>query len=164
MLYFLSNFWYASLTKFHPTILSNLVLCSGSNTFFGFWVIRNPTLSTCSPKNSTSSLTYLDNGMATPLTLVKLNMWWASATKPSACPSCSPKYLLKWSYHIRLTILLESNSEGTDSPTILSLILGHLAPACFVILNQVCIYLVSTCGPVSTLLNQVRVNPLPFHN
>ena len=47
----------------------------------------------------------------------------------------------------------ESNGEGTDSPIIFSLILGHLATTCFMILNWVCINV--TCplvsGPISLL-------------
>ena len=89
-------------------------------------------------------------------------MWWASTTEPSVGPSCSLKYLLKWSCHIRLTRLLESNSEGTDLPIILSSELGHLATAHFMILNQVCIDLVSTCGPISTLSKSGKGKPFTF--
>ena len=114
-------------------------------------MIKNLTLGTCSPRKSTSNSTYLDNGMAPPLALVKLNKWWASATNPSAGPSHGLKYQLKWSYHIKLTILLESSSEGTDSPITFSSILGHLATACFIILNWVSIDFTCNlvCGPNS---------------
>ena len=63
VLCFWGNSWYTSLTKFQPTSLGNPVLCSGPNTSFGFWVIKNPTLGTHSPKNSTSISTYVDNGV-----------------------------------------------------------------------------------------------------
>ena len=74
MLYFLRNPWYTSFTKFHPTTLDNLVLHSGSNTLFGFWVNQDPNPWHCvALKNSTSSSTYLDNGMASPLALFEIN-------------------------------------------------------------------------------------------
>ena len=126
ILYFLRNSWHTGFTKFHPILLGNLVLCSGSNTLFGFWIIKNPTLGTCSPKNSMSNSMYLDNDMAPLLALFRSNMWSLSATAPSAGPSCSVKYLLKWSYHTKLTILPESSSKGTDSPIIFSLDTGAL--------------------------------------
>ena len=149
MLYFLRNSWYANFTKFHPTILGNLVLCSGSNTFFGFWVIRNLTLGTWSPKNSTSSLTCLDNGMTSLLALVRSNMQWASATEPSGS-SCSLNYLLKWSCHIRLTTLLKS---AVKIPTHhnFKFNTGALGYCVIHYFNQVCIDLVVIYGPIFIL-------------
>ena len=88
-----------------------------------------------------------------PLALVKLNRWWASAMDPSAGPSYSLKYWLKWSCYIKLTILPESSSEGTDSPIIFSSTLGHLATGHFIILNWVCIDFTLTLvsGQISVL-------------
>ena len=40
-------------------------------------------------------MTYLDNGLAPPLALVKSNMWWPSATEPSAGSSWWPKVSIK---------------------------------------------------------------------
>ena len=70
--FFLRNFWYASFTMFHSTIPGNLVQCLGSNISFGFQLIMNLTLSTCSPKNPMSSFTYLGNGMLHQQSLIKL--------------------------------------------------------------------------------------------
>ena len=54
---------------------------------------------------------------------------------------------------MKLTILPESSREGTDSPIIFSLILGHLATAWFMILNWFCtdFTLTLVSGPISVL-------------
>ena len=148
---FLVNSSQANLTKFHPTILGSQVLCSGSNTSFGFWVIKNPTLGTFNPKNSTSNSMYLDKGMHPPLVLFKSNKLYASATAPSAGPSHGLKYLLKYICHIRLTILPESSSEDMFSPIIVTFTFGHFATALLIILNWVCNELVDVYGPLTTL-------------
>ena len=120
---------------------------SGFNTSFGFCVIKILTLGTFNPKNSISSSTYMGKGMAPPLALIKSNKLCASATAPSAGPSYSLKYLLNYVYHIRLSILLESSSEGMVSSKIVIFTLGHFATALFIVLNWVCNELADISGP-----------------
>ena len=123
-------------------------LCSESYTSFRYWVIKNPALGTLSPKNSTSSLTFLDKGILPPLALFKSNKLCTSAMAPSAGPSCSLKYLLKYVCHVRLIILPESSSEGMFSPIIVISTLGHFATA---LLNWVCNELADIFGPLIKL-------------
>ena len=94
---------------------------------------------------------YIDKGMPPPLALFKSNKLCASATAPSADPSHGLKYLLKYVYHIRLTILPESSSEGMFSPMIVTFTSGHFATPLFIILNWVCNELVDVGGPLITL-------------
>ena len=94
---------------------------------------------------------YLDKGMPPPLALFKSNKLCVSATAPSAGPSRGLNYLLKYVCHIRLTILLESSSEGMFSPIIVTFTFGHFATVLFMILNWVCNELVDVCGPLTTL-------------
>ena len=89
--------------------------------------------------------------MPPPLALFKSNKLCASATAPSAGPSHGLKYLLRYVCHIRLTIPLESSSEGMFSPIIVIFTFGHFATALFIILNWVCNEVVDVCGPLTTL-------------
>ena len=84
---------------------------------------------------------------------------------PFADPCCSLKYLLKYGYHIMLTILLESSSKGMLSPIIVIFTLGHFATALFIILNWVCIDLVDISGPLVKMSNVWGfVNPESYHH
>ena len=129
-------------------ILGSLVLCSGSNTSFGFWMIKNLTQDTFNPKNLMSSSTYMDKGMPPQLALLRSSKLFPSGTAPSAGPSCGLKCLLKYVCHIRLTMLPVSRSEDMLSPILLMSTLGNFATALYIILNWVFNDSASILGPL----------------